>query len=530
MNRYTPRRRTRRRSLAITVALALISLMLVACGGSSQPAATTGSATSGTPKYGGTLTYDAFSEINSWKVNQLEDQNGGEDRGDFVYDTLLIDTPSGGWTPNIATSMTTSNNVTWTMKLHPNVKFTDGTPLNAAAVVWNVKFLLNPANTFGDLGEISVIKSVTAVNATTVQFVLSRASGSLPLVFGSMPGMMMSPTAYQKNPAAFGNDPVGAGPFMVKSFVRNSETILVRNPHYWDSPKPYLNQVDIKIVTDPTVRAEDLESGQADLAANQSQVQAIVRNNPSLTIFTKVDDGAEAFVPNQNIAPFNDLQIREAMTIGWNYATVNSYLEQGAWPQESFDCPPFSTAQPECAAGVWPKTSIAKAKQLVQQYVSAGHKLGTYTLLTNTSRVPEAQLIQQEMSAIGINLKIESVPNAEFVTLLNKGSFQVAYNGVTPFIGVPWNFLRNIDCQQRHAQQGPCDSQLETAILQAEYGVTAAQRTAAEKTIQQINATDFDYDWFAPSPGGLAGQKFVELGPRYPGASTMVAQDIWLNK
>lgn len=478
---------------------------------------------------GGTLVYDAFSEIKGWKVTELADQNGGEDRGDFVYDTLLIDTSSGGWTPNIATSMTTTDDVTWTMKLHPNVTFTDGTPLNAAAVAWNVENLLNPANTFGDLGEVSLIKSVTPVNSTTVKFVLKFASGSFPLVFGSLPGMMMSPTAYQKNPSAFANQPVGAGPFMVKSFVRNSETILVRNPHYWDAPKPYLNEVDIKIITDGTVRAQDLEAGQADLAANQPQVAAVVAHDQNLKIFTSVLDGADAIVPNHDVPPFNNVEIREAMALGWSYAVVNDDLEQGAWPQESLACPPYSPGAANCATGVWPTPDTTKAKQLVQAYVAAGHKLGTYSLLTNTDRIPEADLIQQAMANIGIKLTIVAVPNAEFTARLNAGSYQVAYNGVTAFNNIPWNYYRNLDCNQRHAQRGPCNSTLEAAIKEASYGVTAAARNDAAKMIQKIDATEYDYLWFGPEESGLAGSKNVELGPRYPGIDTMVAQDIWLN-
>ena len=166
----------------------------------------------------------------------------------------------------------------------------------------------------------------------------------------------------------------------------------------------------------------------------------------------------------------------------------------------------------------------------MKAYTDAGHTLGTYDLLTNTGRIPEANLIQQEMGDIGIKLKVDAVPNAEFTTRLNAGSFDIAYNGVTAFNGVPWNFLRNIDSKQRHAQHGPANPALDAAIQQASYGITAADRATAAKTIQKINATEFDYIWFGPAPAGFAGKKDVELGPRYPGISTLVAQDIWLNR
>ena len=341
--------RSRARSSVFVVLVAVLAVVLAACGGSSKSSSGSSSpsgSASLTPKTGGTLTFDAFAEIKSWKVTDLADQNGGEDRGNFVYDTLVIDTPTGGWSPNIATAFTTTDNKTWTMKLHPNVKFSDGTPLDAAAVVWNINNLLDPKNAFGDLGEITQIAKVTAVDAQTVQFDLNFASGSLPLVFGSLPGMMMSPTAYQKDPNGFANNPVGAGPFLVKSFVRDSTTTLVRNPTYWDAPKPYLDGVNIKIVTDGTVRAQDLQSGQVDLVANQAQVQAVAIKDSRFKVFTSVLTGAIAFVPNQDKAPFNDPTIRQAMALGWDYGVVNASIEQGAWPDMTLDCPPSPRARP----------------------------------------------------------------------------------------------------------------------------------------------------------------------------------------
>src|SRR5205085_448087 len=93
------------------------------------------------PQAGGTLTFLANSEIRGMDPLVLSGGSaagGGPQRGYAVYDMLVYQDPqSGGVSPGVAESVTSSDAQTWTMRLRPNVKFTDGTPFDSAAVKFN---------------------------------------------------------------------------------------------------------------------------------------------------------------------------------------------------------------------------------------------------------------------------------------------------------------------------------------------------------------------------------------------------------
>ena len=72
-----------------------------------------------------------------------------------------------------------------------------------------------------------------------------------------------SPTAVQAKGSSFGNDPVGAGPFMLKSWVRDSAKTFVRNPNYWNAHRPYADQFVVKVISNTTTQRDTFlsESG-----------------------------------------------------------------------------------------------------------------------------------------------------------------------------------------------------------------------------------------------------------------------------
>ena len=238
--------------------------------GTETDAAATGTETEASgPKWGGTLRYDTTLEVASWKPADLTLSGPGGDRGMFIYDTLLKLLPGGSVGPTWPTSRS-DDGITWRMTLRDGIEFTDGTPLDAAAVVFNITEIMNPDNGSTLRRLVSDIKEMNILDSLTVEFVLGEPDGNFPEAFTTIPGMIASPTAYQADPDAFGQNPVGAGPFMVDSYVRDSTLRLVRNPNYWDQPKPYLDAVEFRILTDPLTRAQAVTARETDISANDA--------------------------------------------------------------------------------------------------------------------------------------------------------------------------------------------------------------------------------------------------------------------
>jgi peptide/nickel transport system substrate-binding protein len=149
-------------------------------------------------------------------------------------------------------------------KLRPNVKFHDGTPLNAAAVkfTFDRAFKGTPPGRWASLA--GPIAGAEVVDDLTVDIVTREPYGpilrSLAMVYGSI----VSPTAVQKMGTDFSRAPVGTGPFRFVEWKTNTHVIIERNPDYWGEKTP-LDRVVFKVVPEEGARMIALQTGDADM-------------------------------------------------------------------------------------------------------------------------------------------------------------------------------------------------------------------------------------------------------------------------
>jgi peptide/nickel transport system substrate-binding protein len=137
---------------------------------------------------------------------------------------------------------TSDGGLTWRMTLRPGVTFSDGTPLDANAVIVNVQRHIDKPTSPARL-TAQRIASMRAIDPLTVEFALDSPLGSFPVVFaqptftGTL-GMVVSPAALQEYGDDIGRHPVGAGPFTLAEWVPGSHVKLERNPGYWSRASP----------------------------------------------------------------------------------------------------------------------------------------------------------------------------------------------------------------------------------------------------------------------------------------------------
>lgn len=272
------------RSSRLAVALVAGSLALAACGssggganaasgntGSANAAATfttgfVGSTAAGTPKYGGTLTIADFSEPRSLDptVTYPSGPTGGSAMA-AIYDELVrYDYTTNSFVPELAQSLTGSkNNTVWTLKLRPGVTFTNGQPLDSAAVLGSLKYYESRYGYQTGL-MLTNVASTTAPDAQTVVFTLRAPWSQFPDMLAQGPGMIMAPAAYA-NPKAF--KPIGAGPFTYGTYAPGEDLILNANPKYFGG-KPYLDSLKFVWLggVDDNPKLQAVTSGTADTA------------------------------------------------------------------------------------------------------------------------------------------------------------------------------------------------------------------------------------------------------------------------
>jgi peptide/nickel transport system substrate-binding protein len=420
--------RVTRSVLASIAAIAAAVLLLAGCGGGgggggggSSTTSSTSTASSGTPKDGGTLIIGQYQEVTQFDPNrQYSWETWRIDRN--IYETLVdedLSSPDGlpKIIPRLATAWKVSPDATtYTFTLRKGVKFSDGTPFDAAAVEFNVRRFTDPSFKYYDKVSASTmslvygdLKSFKVIDPFTVRYAFKHPFldflRQIPNSGNAASGIF-SPAALEK----YGQDglaihPVGTGPFTFQERVRGDHTTLVRNTAYW-GPRPHLDKVIFKVVGDDQSRVAALQSGAVDL----------ISRVPPDSVAT-LEKGGFSVPENKNVPQI----------IYYNFNFTNKYLQDKRVRQAIIQ----AVNRPELAAKIYKgyaeaATSIinqgneaydpdavdypydpAAAKKLI---ADAGYKPGQikFTILSDTTGQPTAEYIAQSLKAVGIEASVQS--------------------------------------------------------------------------------------------------------------------------
>ena len=194
-------------------------------------------------------------------------QDGGERAvNDNVYETLIARTVKGDLVPGLAAAMPTQvDATTWRFKLRPNVKFHDGEPFDADAVVTSIKRMLDPALKSENLSYFNTLVRADKVDDLTVDVHLK---GPDSVFLSRMYWLKIIPPKYASDPN-FAAKPVGTGPYKFSEWARGERVVLVANPDYW-GPKPQIRKVTFKFIQEPGTRLSGLLAKEFDLITNLS--------------------------------------------------------------------------------------------------------------------------------------------------------------------------------------------------------------------------------------------------------------------
>ena len=233
----------------------------------------------GKPKRGGTLTVGTLSDVPNYHI--FNGSQGKMDASGFcvanaLYDPLFVVSANGKVAlPMLALSATPNANYTvWTIPLRQGITFTNGDSFDADIVVAN--WVAANADPTVGLAIKPIIQSVTKVDSFTVAYNLVIPFSSFPIFLCEQQiSYMAHPTSFV--PTYTGN-PIGTGPFKVKSWQVNVESQLTRNAGYWKTDShgrqlPYLSNIHFKTIVDSEARNEALQAGNVDMILQQTGPQ-----------------------------------------------------------------------------------------------------------------------------------------------------------------------------------------------------------------------------------------------------------------
>ncbi|GAA4945127.1 hypothetical protein GCM10023205_00960 [Yinghuangia aomiensis] len=363
-----------------------------------------------------------------------------------LYDPLVVFTQASGTvTPQLAKSLTTTDGALWTLELRPNVTFSDGTPLDAAAVKFNWERLADPTLLSPHAQTLKGV-TLTVVDPTHLTIQLAAPDRAFDHVVADELAYVGSPTAMKADSKGFGKKPVGAGPYVLKSWDTTSQ-VFARNPTYWQgADKAYLDGITFKVLT-PEVATAALNAGQADVAFTSSGRDTSRAQAVGLDLIPVVGPGAVMMAFNDATAPFDDVRARKAVIAALDADQVGKALQAQTTDSVVPDASPLASSAPRQG-----KQDHAKAQALFDELAAAGKPL-SFTLSGSQSQLAAFQVIQNQLAAYqNVTFKYEVLDSSAWVEKYSKRTFQALWGweggtdldiwlrGVTQS-GAPANYL-----------------------------------------------------------------------------------------
>jgi peptide/nickel transport system substrate-binding protein len=357
-------------------------------------------------------------------------QPADETYSDFAYAPLIVQAPDGSYTPGLAGSWSYGpSNESFTIKLRPGVRFSDGTALNAEAVRAWIGHEMKPGN--GGSSYLSALRSVDVTGPLTLTLKFASPTPNLEMVFGQILalGMIGSPRAVQAGTLATSTD--GAGPYMLDkaATVPGATYTYVPNPYYWAKPAVHWSKVVVKVVASPTAALQALRTGQVQVAMDQPVTSVPVAEKSGLRYADPLTLllGLGILDREGKVSkPLGSLQVRQALNyaidrnalakvLGSGYGTAITQMAAPGW--DSFDAA-LEKAYPY---------DPARARRLL---AAAGYPQGFTLPVVSVAAVGQdllADALQGQLSAVGITVKPNVTTNTgAYFQALSSGSYPAA--------------------------------------------------------------------------------------------------------
>jgi peptide/nickel transport system substrate-binding protein len=389
-----------------------------------------------------------------------------------------------------------SDKLSYTVPLRKGVRFNDGTPFDAEAVVTTVqRYMTYPGSKLAS--DYNLVDSVTRSGPYTVVFHLKQRDSAL---FGDR-DYILSPSALQTEGAGFSANPVCVGPFMFDHWVRGDSITLIKSKYYYDAEDVFLDKLVFKPIPDAGAAMAALEAGDVQAIDNVSTTDVdSFRQDPSVRVLQSPQfgwGGVIVNIGNRNGAgnlPYENIgtplaqsaKLRQAFEEAIDRQTLNKVVFSGLYQPSCTVVSPADRFWFNRIAAPCTPYDPADARRLV---AASGIQSPTVHLLVrNSSDRPRlAQFIQAEEAAVGINVVIDLTDNGTETARRTSGNFDadVATSGAVP--GDPnANFYTRFTSDGGNNQSGYSNPRLDYVLAEAVKATDPKARGVYYRVAQQI--------------------------------------------
>lgn len=293
---------------------------------------------------------------------------------------------------------------TMVLDITANVKFHDGTALDAAAVLFNIE--RNRSDPRSNIkADLTSIESAAVTGPMQVTLRLKNADSALPAIFSDRAGMMVSPA----NIKALGNEtdrkPVGAGPWKFVSWGDNQAIVVARNDAYWRSGRPYLDGIEFNIIPELATGLRSVVAGQNDMTFSlPARLKPVIDRAKNLQVVTGPTLYCIQLYINHGRAPLDNVKVRQALNFAVDRDAFVKATLGGLGEPATMTLPSTHWAYDKATASLYPYDPD-KARMLLAE---AGFKNGVELTIggyTDQDSVRRGEVIQEQFAKVGIRLK-----------------------------------------------------------------------------------------------------------------------------
>jgi dipeptide transport system substrate-binding protein len=437
---------------------------------------------------------------------------------DVIFNTLVsYDEVAKKVLPALAQKWDVSpDGLTYTFHLRPNVAFQSteyfkpSRKLSADDVVFSFQRMLDDNNPWHkvagasgfphaqSMGLVKLIKSVTKTDDNTVTFVLNQPNATfVPILTMGFASIYSAEYADQLLKAGkqvnFNSAPIGTGPFMLKSYMKDAVIRYDVNPTYW-GVKPKVDRLIYAITPDASVRAQKIKAGECQIALSpKPQDVTNAKGDKNLKV-VETPAFMTAFVAlNTQKKPLDNPKVRQALNTAFDRTTyLKTVFDNTATP--AVNPYPPNTWSYDKQITPYPY-SIERAKKLLAE---AGFPNGFNTTIwvrpngsvLNPNPQVGAELLQADLAKIGVKAQVKVTEWGELIKEAKQGQHDMLFMGWAGDNGDPDNYLSPLfSCNAVSSGINFarfCDPKLDHLIGDGKATADVAKRTQAYTEAQQI--------------------------------------------
>lgn len=372
---------------------------------------------------------------------------------------------------------------TYVLTLREGITFSDGSPYDAAAVEAQWTRLKDPATAALDIAWASNIASMKVLSPLQLEISLAAPISTFGAVVAtSSLTWIPSPAAVAQGAASFDANPIGAGPFTLSNWVRGNKFSFVRNDGYFFEGKPYLDGMEIGFTGDSPQRMNQMVAGQIDMGMESSFINLAKFETDGYQVISAIPNGGTLVAFNSDIAPFNDVRAREAVTLALNKETISEAAYQGKAqiPNSLFnEDSPYHTVD-------LPAQDTARAQELFNELAAEGKPVEfTFSTFPTAELRVVAESVQAQLNVFdNVKVEVEILDFVEASLIIAQRRFEAATSAIQ-FIDPGTALYHSLHSSSRSNTAGIKDAEMDAALEAGRAAQTEDERKAAFATVQE---------------------------------------------